>query len=374
MVYEKGIEQADINKEDWEVLTNFLPLGWREKAKELGAITRQRNFKDSDSLLRTLLIHFIDGCSLRETVVRAKLGKISEVSAVALYKRLNKAGEWLRWMASELMRGWVSKQPKEMFPCDINVRVVDGTHISEPGSTGSDWRIHYSIRLFSLQCDELKVTDTREGETFKRYSVNKGDLLIGDRGYCHRQGIEHVVKSGGDVLVRISLTNLPMCQNNGKKINLIEYLRTLQGTQIGDWPVYIQCDNGIIRGRVCAIKKSKTDAEKSRKKLLREGNKKGRNVQPETLESAGYIFVFTTLPEKVAKPSTVLEMYRGRWQIELVFKRLKSIIGLGHLPKQDPIGAKAWIHGKIFTAFLIEALLSAGERFFPWGFPISIEI
>ena len=67
-------------------------------------------------------------------------------------------------------------------------------------------------------------------------------------------------------------------------------------------------------------------------------------------------------------------MYRGRWQIEIVFKRLKSIIGLGHLPKQDPIGAKAWIHGKIFTAFLIETLITAGERFFPWGFPISIEI
>lgn len=374
MVQEEGIEQAYVNKEDWEVLTSFLPIGWRDKAKELGAITRQRNFKDSDSLLRTLLIHFVDGCSLRETVVRAKLGKISDVSAVALYKRLNKAGEWLRWMASELMQGWVSKQPIAMFPRDINVRVVDGTHISEPGSTGSDWRIHYSIRLFSLQCDELKVTDTSEGETFKRYAVSKGDLLIGDRGYCHRQGIEHVVKSGGDVLVRISLTNLPLCQKNGKKIRLIEYLRTLQGTQVGDWPVYIQGDNRIIRGRFCAIKKSKADTEKARKKLLQEGSKKGRNIQPETLESAGYVFVFTTLAEKVVKPSIILEMYRGRWQIELVFKRLKSIIGLGHLPKQDPIGAKAWIHGKIFTAFLIEALLSAGERFFPWGFPISIEI
>lgn len=374
MVQEEGIEHTDINKEDWEVLISFLPVGWREKAKELGAITRLRNFKDSDSLLRTLLIHFVDGCSLRETVVRARLGKIADISAVALFKRLNKSGEWLRWMASELMQTWVAKLPLEMFPRDINVRVVDGTHISEPGSTGSDWRIHYSIKLFSLQCDELKVTDTKAGETFKRYTVSNGDLLIGDRGYCHRQGIEYVVKSGGDVLVRVNLTNLPLCQKNGKKISLIKHLRTLHGTQVGDWPVSVQGDNGFIRGRLCAIKKSKADTEKAQKKILQEGRKKGRKVQLETLESAGYIFVFTTLPEKLVKPSIVLEMYRGRWQIELVFKRLKSIIGLGHLPKQDPIGAKAWIHGKIFAAFLIEALISAGERFFPWGFPISIEI
>lgn len=371
---ESWTEHIDINKEDWEVLINFLPMGWREKAMELGAITRLRNFKDSDSLLRTLLIHFVDGCSLRETVVRAKLGKISDVSAVALYKRLNKSGEWLRWMASELMQAWVTKLPIKIFPASLNVRVVDGTYISEPGSTGTDWRIHYSIKLFSLQCDELKVTDTKVGETFKRYAVNKGDLLIGDRGYYHRQGIEYVVGSGGDVLVRANLTNLSLYQKNGKKIHLIKRLRTLHGTQVGDWPVFVQGDKGFTEGRVCAIKKSKADTEKARKKILQESSKKGRKVQPETLESAGYIFVFTTLSEKLVKGSIVLEMYRGRWQIELVFKRLKSIIGLGHLPKQDPIGAKAWIHGKLFAAFLIEALISAGERFFPWGFPIPIEI
>jgi len=74
------------------------------------------------------------------------------------------------------------------------------------------------------------------------------------------------------------------------------------------------------------------------------------------------------------KPEIVLEMYRGLWQIEMTFKRLKSILSLGHLPKQDPEGAKAWIHGKIFSAFLIEALIIAGERFFPWGYPITEEL
>lgn len=315
MVEEKGIWRTDINKEDREVLASFLPAGWREKAKELGSLTRLRNFKDSDSLLRTLLIHFVDGCSLRETVVRAKPGNIAEVSAVALYKRLNKSGEWLRWMASELMQTWATKLPIKMFPADINVRVVDGTHI-----------------------------------------------------------IEYVAGTGGDVLVSANLINPPLCQRNGKKIHLIRRLRTLHGTQVGDWPVYVQGDKGFIEGRLCAIKKSKADTEKARKKVLQESRRKGRKAQPETVESAGYIFVFTTLPEKLVKPSVVLEIYRGRWQIELVFKRLKSIIGLGHLPKQDPVGAKAWIHGKLFAAFLIEALISAGERFFPWGFPISIEI
>lgn len=370
----KEDERIDTSKEDWKTLISFLPDGWCEKAKELGALKRLRNFKDSESLLRTLLIHLIDGCSLRETAVRVRVGKIAEVSDVALLKRLNQSGEWLRWMAVEMMQTWIPKLPSDLFPTGLNVRVVDGSHISEPGSTGSNWRIHYSIRLFSLQCDEMKITDTSIGETFKRFSVSQGDLLIGDRGYCHREGIGHVVYSGGDVLVRMNLSNLPLYHEDGKRYNLLNQLRILQGTQIGDWPAYIHANRGLIKVRICAIKKSNVAAERARKKAQQNNSKKGRKVKPETIEAAGYIFVITTIPKEIVKPSIILEIYRGRWQIELIFKRLKSIIGVGHLLKQDPVGAKAWIHGKIFAAFLIEALLSAGEFFFPWGYPIPKEI
>jgi hypothetical protein len=61
-------------------------------------------------------------------------------------------------------------------------------------------------------------------------------------------------------------------------------------------------------------------------------------------------------------------MYRHRWQIELAFKRLKSLLHLGHLKKTDPVGAKAWLQGKLFVATLIETLIVVGERFSPWGY------
>ena len=111
-------------------------------------------------------------------------------------------------------------------------------------------------------------------------------------------------------------------------------------------------------------KKAKQTQKRPAKRFCRKVEEKGERHNRKQLNLLVIFFVFTTLPEKLVKPSVVLEIYRGRWQIELVFKRLKSIIGLGHLPKQDPVGAKAWIHGKLFAAFLIEALISAGERFF----------
>jgi len=47
------------------------------------------------------------------------------------------------------------------------------------------------------------------------------------------------------------------------------------------------------------------------------------------------VLVFTTLPAEELPAAEILEWYRLRWQVELVFKRLKSLAQLGHLPKHD---------------------------------------
>jgi len=360
-------------EQDWPYLLTFLPNGWQQKAKEQGALLRSRNFPNSEILLRILLIHLADGCSLRETVARAKAGGLVSITDVALLKRLKSSGEWLRWMAQELMKTWIEKQPSSVFTSIHNIRIIDGSSIQEPGSTGSNWRLHYSICLPSLRCDEVYVTSPKIGESFKRFTVKPGDLFLGDRGYAHRAGILHVINGGGDVLVRLNLTNVPLVTSDGQPFALLEHLRSLTGTKIGDWKVWVPFESTLLPGRICAIKKNKEATEKARKKALKENGRKGAKVKPETIESAGYIFVFTTLDDEI-KPATILEMYRGRWQIELVFKRLKSIIGLGHLKKTDAEAAKAWIHGKLLVAFLIEALIVAGETFFPWGYPISTDI
>lgn len=366
------MENKDITslRDDWEVLLSFFPESWQQKAKELGALRRCRKFAEAESLARTLLIHLADGCSLRETALRASEGNIASISDVALLKRLRASGEWFRWMAVELMKDWVKKQPAVIFEEDFRIRIIDATTIQEPGSTGSTWRLHYSIGLPSLRCDEVHLTSPKAGESFKRFSVHSGDILLADRGYAHRSGVGHVVRGGGNVIVRTNLANIPFMTRDGNSYPLLKHLRTLGGTKLGDWEVCIQEDDLLpIAGRICALKKSKEATEKAQRKILRESRKKGHEPKPETLEAAGYIFVFTTLGNRFPA-TTVLEMYRGRWQVELAFKRLKSIMGLGHLKKTDIEAATAWIHGKLFVAFLIEALIVAGESFFPWGYPI----
>ena len=56
------------------------------------------------------------------------------------------------------------------------VRAVDATAITEPGSTGTDWRIHYAINLANLQCDFFQLTDVKGGEAWRRFPVMKGGV------------------------------------------------------------------------------------------------------------------------------------------------------------------------------------------------------
>jgi hypothetical protein len=104
--------------------------------------------------------------------------------------------------------------------------------------------------------------------------------------------------------------------------------------------------------------------------MLRRAQRSRLNVTTEALEFAEYFMVWTTLPKTVTS-AQVLEFYRLRWQIELVFKRMKSILGLGHLPKTDPLSSQAWLEGKLFVGLLIERMIATAESFFPWGYPLA---
>jgi hypothetical protein len=194
-----------IAEENWKVLASLFPTGWQQMAWQSGAVERLRGFPSPDVLLRMLMLHVARGYSLRETVVRAKLAKWTDISDVALLKRLRNSEEWLRLLCSELLRENVACRLEEAF--SPTIRIVDGTIVREPGKTGSQWRILYSIRLPSLVCDFFEVTATigeGSGESLNRLPVGPHELILADAGYCSVAGIEYVWQHGADVLVRVN--------------------------------------------------------------------------------------------------------------------------------------------------------------------------
>ncbi len=360
-------------EEDWDLLKSFLPQNWRQMAVEHRVLKGLRQDKDEANLLRILLLHVGCGYSLRETVVRAKEANLSNLSDVALLKRLRKSENWLNAMCVSLFR---ERGIELTRSSTFTARLFDATTIKEPGKTGSMWRVHYSVQIPSLSCDFFKLTHTEgsgTGETFIQFPINKGDFIIADRGYCHGRGIEHVQNNEAFVTVRLNPDSIIVTEINDRSFPILERICCLDqpGTS-KSWDVKVSARKcSPVIGRLCVIRKSNEAIELAHKKLRRRASKHGETLKPETLEYAKYVMVFSTFPKTNFSDYDILEWYRIRWQVELVFKRFKSIAGLGHLPKHDDQSAKAWLYGKLLVALLVEKLISYATSISPWGYFLS---
>ena len=360
-----------IDEGNWRVLVSLFPAGWQDMGSQSGAIKRLRGFPSPDVLLRTLLLHVARGYSLRETALQAKLANWADISDVALLKRLRNSEGWLRSLCAGLLRenGMYCLEAATGTP----LRIVDGTIVREPGKTGSQWRILYSMKLPSLICDCFEVTATcgeGTGESFSRFPVVPHELILADAGYCSIAGIEYVQQRGADVLVRVNPQSFVVFSADGRRIPLLPRLRTLSRVgQHVEWSVVLHGQNSSFSGRLCAVRKSDRAIQQAHRRLQRRASKKQMSTKPRTFEFAKYVLVFTT--HSGGSAEDVLESYRARWQIELAFKRLKSLAQLGHVPKHDDRSARAWVYGKLYVALLTQKLIRIGRDISPWGYPLS---
>lgn len=359
--------------EDWDRLVSFLPANWEELARTMGALRKLRKDKSPNHLLRTLLLHFGCGHSLRETVVRARRAQLADLSDVALLKRLRKSRDWLQALCVELFR---EQGLAQMGAGGFQVRAFDATTVKEPGRSGSLWRIHYSVRLPSLTCDQFKLTWTEgpgTGESLKQFPIAAGDCILADRGYSTGSGIRHVAEAGGRVTVRVNTGSLLWNQETEDPLELVDWVKPLQAPGV----IGAVSAGAVVRqsepvpGRVCALRKTDEAIRLAQAKIRREASSKGRQVQPATLELAQYVILFTTMPEQDWFARDVLEWYRTRWQVELVFKRFKSLAQLGCLPKYDEDSSKAWLYGKLVVALLVEKLIRHASAISPWGYELG---
>jgi IS4 transposase len=184
-----------------------------------------------------------------------------------------------------------------------------------------------------------------------------------------------VVRQGSDFIIRLNWANVPMMDENRKRFDLLNALRGIPEATVSDFNLRVRPDPKhdvpALPVRVVAVRKSEAAAAESRKKILKTAARRQRNVDPRALELAAYVLVITSLEADRLPSEDVLEIYRFRWQIELAFKRLKSLLDLDGLPAKDPSLASTFIYSKILAALLLDDLTHAFISFSPWGFVIQ---
>jgi hypothetical protein len=343
----------------WPEVSAHLPAGFdvEATARSRGAFTRAREIKNAETLLRLALAYGGLGMSLRDTCAWAEAGGLASLSDPSLLERLCKAAPWL----GDIVAALIAEQAKAPAGrwAGYRLRALDGTSICQPGADRTTWRLHVGYDLATGQVDQIELTDVYGAENLQRLSYRPGDIVLADRCYARPRDLRPVIDAGADFIVRTGWNSLRLLQENGESFDLFAALAA-QVDQESEIKVRISEGNTEAAEplilRLVIRRKDPKQAAAEQKRLLKDAKKRGKQPDPRSLEAAKYILLLTSLPADAFPPADILALYRFRWQIELAFKRFKSLAGLDMLPAKKPELARAWIYARLIVAIIAEQI------------------
>jgi len=321
-------------------------------ARRHGALRRRRGVKSAEDLLRLVLAYGPGGRSLRVMSAEAAAWGIADVSDVALLKRFRGCGDWLTGLCEGLLAGTDRAGGAATGGA---VRLMDASRIEGPGD--SCWRLHLLWDAERQRISEMAVTALEEGERLGKLKAQPGELRLGDRAYPQPDGLRQMREAGADVLVRLTWKSLRLMDGEGRVLDWAALLARAVQEGCIDMTVKVCKPRGRFEPlplRLVIVRKPPEIAETARRRTQRAADKARHKADPRTLAAAGHMMLITSLDARAFPPERLCELYRVRWQVELAFKRLKSILRLDRLPAKDPGLAKAWIAAHLLLALLIE--------------------
>jgi hypothetical protein len=355
-----GGEEVDFNE-----LVKLMPKGWEEKARELGAFARARNIKSVEDLLLVNFLYLTSAPSFGSTSAILKATEKIMLNKNAVYERIGKSEKWLGWLVANIYRENKVLVDKPAWLLKKEVCLIDGSDEPVYGSEESNFRLHYCVNLFSLSMKEMHLTQIETGEKLSNFeSLGIDDVVVADRAYGTISGLEYMREKGCGFVIRLRSKCFSFYNKKHRKVELANYFTGLREHESKSVVLYYKINDTYEPIRVCATRK---DRDSERKGLISLQKTKARKQRGDVSKAQSlynkYIIVATSFEDDVSAHQ-VTELYRMRWQIELVFKRLKSLFHYNEIPSKLDATARAWFYGKLLLAAVCEALVNKG-RFSP---------
>lgn len=342
---------ASLLSSHWPSLLSALPasLDLTALARSKRAIIRSRRVCDGETLLRLALWYGPCGMSLRSTAALATGTETATLSDVALLKRLAGAADWLEAVVAAVL----AERQAESVACERPLVLIDATVIRQPGSNGTDWRLHSRYDP-SAGFTGFELTDRHGGEALGRHAIGPGEIVLADRGYAHAKGLLHVLGCGADFIVRTGWNSLALRDDEGQRLDLFARLEGLQPGQTTDLLANVAIKDRMLPIRLVVLAKDEATVQAELRRVKRKAQKNQRVGDPRSQLGARYMMIVTSLDTETHPAAKVLALYRLRWQIELAFKRLKSLLHFDRLPAKNKDLARAWLNAYLILALLID--------------------
>lgn len=350
------MQKASFRLDQWPSIVGHISsiVDLDVSARTHKALLRKRGVRSADALLYLALLYGPGKMSLRSVAGYATEAGIADLCDVSLLDRLRNAGDFLADVLDKLLADRRGDQPTDGR---LQLTLVDGSTVSIPGSNGSDWRLHARYEPVRGCFTDLSITEATTAEALCCVAVRPGDVLVQDRGYARVRNFAHARAHQADFITRIGWRSVKLFNASNEPFDLIAALSET-GQPIVEHAVLIGAGRAPVAARLIIARMPSEAAEQQHRKLRRKASRKGHKTDPRTLKAAGYMMLLTSLSSERASPAEIVRLYRLRWQVELAFKRLKSLGGFADLQATDPRLARSWLLAHLIAAVLIETSLS----------------
>lgn len=303
----------------------------------------------------------------------------AHISRVALHRRFStSAAAFLYKCLLYVLRQKIERAcpvDTELLRHFREVRIADSSSwdVSEnlrnvlPGSGGDASAANCKLQVvYDYKRGELAFLDVTAGTVpDNRYTnhlpgmLEKGDLLLIDQGYFKLRTLAEIVAKGAFFLTRFLVRTTIKDALTQAPIDLSNHLSTVQGNAC-EMQVLMGGEKlDEIRCRLIALRVSEQVANERRRRLKKEARKKGRAVSKHHLMLCDWTILITNVPEQWLPLQMVRALYMLRWQIELLFKQLKSILRVHQSTTTKEHRLRCELYGKLITAVIIHRIHAA---------------
>lgn len=193
--------------------------------------------------------------------------------------------------------------------------------------------------------------DQGYSKTIWKY-LKKGGLVIRDLGYFTVDSLKLIERRKAYYLSRLSITtNIYLNKTDNVPLNLKSFLKSQKKKSIFFRTVYI--GESRFPSQLVGEVVPPSVIEKRFKRYKKEMRRKQRPISDYWKFFSGFSLFITNIPEEVFPRGAIIELYKIRWQIELVFKNFKSNLEIDVFEGTNANRIECLIYAKLISIVLI---------------------
>lgn len=359
------------------IITYFTSPKISQIAYQSGFVQRSSAKLSGFQFLQAFVFASLEHVSLSLSKVAQSCADLGlPISEQGLDQRINERSvAFMEAMFAEAMRLLVNQQPLlvAVVAQFSAVNLIDSSGIPLPASlaelypaSGNHEAANVKLRVvFDFLCGRLQqlllVPGKEADQGFTAYlrTVKAGSLNIMDLGHFNLSNFQAIANKEAFFLSRYKHRTTVLTPE-GVELDLLALLSGRPDSVIDLAVLVGQSRQHRVPCRLVAFRLKQEVADQRRRKAKQAAKRRGQTVSPHSLALLDWSIYLTNAPADRLSPPQIATLYRVRWQIELLFKLIKSYFGLRRFAQLRPERILTELYAKlmalVLTLFLVGPL------------------